>query len=230
LYMIKFMRKNKLQGLNILDIASPHMMAYYLSENNHVLKTNIDIGEKKFIKENKNLTFKIEDATKLSFPDNTFDVTYSISVIEHIYKEYGKAISEMIRVTKKDGYIYLTFPVSNEHKEEWVDWPIYSKQKSHEDKIFFQYRFCDEDVNSIIKSIKNSQVVSKDIFWEKKDGTYNKAMGAITKNLGNKYLNFIKNIFINSYYGLTMFPSKSVTSFSRGKPFGNIHLVLKKLK
>ena len=227
-YMIKFMKKNDLHDLDILDISSPHMMAYYLSKKNRVLKTNIDIDEKKFIKENKNLTFKLEDATRLSFPDNTFDMTYSISVIEHIYKEYSKAISEMIRVTKNGGYIYLTFPVAEKYKEEWLDGYVYSNQFSKERKTFFFYRFSESEINYLLNQLQGVQILYKDIFWERTIGLFDSVIRKLNFKLKNKYINFIMNIFINNYYGFTMFPSKPVMNFPKGKLFGNIHLILKK--
>jgi len=228
-YLIKFMKKNNLRGLNILDVSSPHMMAYYLSKNNSILKTNIDFEEKRFIKENKNLRFKLEDATKLSFPDNVFDMTYSISVIEHIYKNYNKAISEMIRVTKKGGYIYLTFPVAEKYKEEWVRGYVYSNQFSKEGKTFFFYRFDENEINSLLDQLQNVEVLYKDIFWEKINGTYDKTMKTLRNASRNKFLNFIKNVFINNYRGFTIFPTNPVTNFPKDKLFGNIHLILRKV-
>lgn len=228
-YIIKFIREKDLRNLNILDVSSPHMIAYYLSKNNNVLKTNIDDNERKFIKENKNLKFKLEDATELSFPDNTFDMTYSISVIEHIYEKYSEAISEMIRVTKKGGYIYLTFPISKEHKEEWLDEKIYSKQKSSGEKNFFQYRFDKNDVTSIINRAKNTKIILKDIFWEKNEGSYDRAMESLRSNFLNKYLKFIKNLFVNYFYGFTMFSREPYCDYAEAKSFGNLHLILQKI-
>lgn len=227
-YLIKFLKKNNLYNLNILDVSSPHLMAYYLSKKNRVLKINIDIAEKKYIKENRNLVFKLEDATQLSFSDNTFDLTYSISVIEHIYEKYSKAICEMIRVTKKGGYVYLTFPVAEKYREEWLDGYVYPNQFSNGERTFFFYRFNENKINSLLNQLPGVKVLARDIFWEKKIGIYDSAIKKINFKLKNKYLNFIKDIIINNYYGFTMFPSKPITNFPKGKLFGNIHLILRK--
>ena len=227
-YLKKFIKKNDLHDLHILDVASPHMMAYYLSKNNHVLKTNIDIDEKKFIKENKNLTFKIEDATRLSFPDDTFDLVYSISVIEHIYGGYNQAILEMVRVAKKGGYVYLTFPVAKEHKEDWVDGDVYLNPFSKDGKTFFSYRFSESDVASMLDQLQGVSVAHKDIFWEKTPGLVYSIIKRLNYKSKNKYITFIKDVIVNNYYGFTMFPATPVTHFPKGKFFGVIHLVLKK--
>jgi len=47
------------------------------------------------------------------FPDNTFDATISVSVIEHMSKDdFKKAVGEIVRVTKSGGTILLTMDVS----------------------------------------------------------------------------------------------------------------------
>ena len=46
-----------LKDLYILDVSSPHTLAYMLSRENKVVKTNIDAGERKFIRESARLRF-----------------------------------------------------------------------------------------------------------------------------------------------------------------------------
>lgn len=54
----------------------------------------------------------VADATKLPFEDNYFDVSFSFSTIEHIpeKEKRNKAFEELIRVTKKSGYVIITVP------------------------------------------------------------------------------------------------------------------------
>lgn len=58
----------------------------------------------------KNLKFLVGDATALPFEDNTFDVTlcprYSINAIP-LYEKRLTTISEMVRVTKPGGLVYI---------------------------------------------------------------------------------------------------------------------------
>ena len=51
----------------------------------------------------------IGDARYLPFKDNSFDLVYSLGVVEH-FPETLKAIKEQSRVVKKDGKILLTVP------------------------------------------------------------------------------------------------------------------------
>ncbi len=53
--------------------------------------------------------FKKEFGERMSFPDNTFDVVHCYTVLEHVQNVDG-CLSEMIRVTKPGGFIYISTP------------------------------------------------------------------------------------------------------------------------
>lgn len=229
-YLKKFISKNKLNNLKILDVSSPYIMSYILCKGNKVTKTDIDQSEKKFIEENKNLVFKIEDATNLSFADSTYDLVYSVSVIEHIYEKYVKAIKEMVRVAKKGGYIYITFPVAKEYLEEWSEGSVYEKQYKENNKTFFQYRFDKKHVDIIMNAIQyeNVDIIHGDIFWERKDGAYDELISVIKAKKKNVYMNFIKDLIANFYYGFTLFRESSSSDFINATSCGNMHIILQK--
>jgi ubiquinone/menaquinone biosynthesis C-methylase UbiE len=48
-------------------------------------------------------------AETLPFPDNSFDLTWCFTVVEHV-QNVERSIEEMIRVTKPGGYIYINTP------------------------------------------------------------------------------------------------------------------------
>lgn len=229
-YLLKFLAKKKLENLDILDISSPHSMSYLLSRKNNVIKTNIDPSEEKFIKKTEKLTFKLQDATELTYNDDKFDLVYSISVVEHIYEKYVTAIKEMFRVTKPGGFVYLSFPVSNKHVEEWSQDYVYSNQyKDNEKRNFFQYRFSKEDCDAIINEIsKHAIILNKDIYWEASEGKYNTAMAKMQNIKRYKYINFIKSALLNMYFGFTLFEKKSSSEFTSPKDFGNMQIILRK--
>ena len=58
------------------------------------------------------LAFQVEDATRLSFPDATFDVAVSYSTIEHIAgaDDRRAALREMTRVVRPGGHVVITVP------------------------------------------------------------------------------------------------------------------------
>lgn len=52
------------------------------------------------------ITYRAMDAAKMEFPDQSFDITYSIATFEHVPNPYA-VLSEMLRVTKIGGYCYV---------------------------------------------------------------------------------------------------------------------------
>lgn len=56
-----------------------------------------------------NVTYRVEDALNLNFPDNHFDLITSVDVIEHVGKP-ERMIEEVQRVLKPDGIALITFP------------------------------------------------------------------------------------------------------------------------
>ena len=64
---------------------------------------------KKRLKSKKNVDLKVGDIEKINFPDETFDMVYTTYTLEHLNKP-EKVIEEMVRVTKKGGYLILISP------------------------------------------------------------------------------------------------------------------------
>jgi len=60
----------------------------------------------------KKIRFQVANATNLPFKNEGFDIVMAFSTIEHIpdEKDREKAIKEMVRVTKKGGYLVITVP------------------------------------------------------------------------------------------------------------------------
>ncbi|MFT6603871.1 MAG: SAM-dependent methyltransferase, partial [Bacteriovoracaceae bacterium] len=147
----KFIKKENLHKMKVLDVSSPHQMSMLLhGTDNDLLRINTDPKEEFLIDHRDNLRFKFEDATALTLSDNEFDLVYSISVIEHIHAKYLLAIKEMVRVLKPGGHLYLSFPLDAEYSEVWLDYEDYPGQFTKDGKYFFQYNFNKE---TIVKEI-----------------------------------------------------------------------------
>ena len=56
-----------------------------------------------------NLSYRIEDALNLSFPENTFDLVTSVDVMEHVGKP-RRMTEEIARVLRPGGLAFITFP------------------------------------------------------------------------------------------------------------------------
>lgn len=227
-YLLKFLKILSFKPRKILDISSPYMLAYILCKDAQVIKTDINPLEEVTIRKNSNLYFKLEDATSLSFADDSFDMVYSISVIEHIYEKYQQAIQEMIRVLRPGGYLYLSFPVSCKHTEEWLDTDIYARQYREDGKTFFQYRFSEDDVKVMVAVAAGVELIDMSVFWEKHDGLYDRIVKASKKPSIFASLTSLRDGFDNLWYGFNLTDS-SPADFSCSKSFGNASLLLRKM-
>ena len=90
------------------------LMSAYLAEKNKVTvldlsKNSLNIAKYNFNKKNVKGNFIEGDLLKMPFKNNSFDVVWNQGVIEH-FKDPSRAMKEMIRVTKKDGYVVIFIP------------------------------------------------------------------------------------------------------------------------
>jgi ubiquinone/menaquinone biosynthesis C-methylase UbiE len=85
-------------------------VAKYIARNymGNVIATDIDAAQIAAAKEGSgnrsNLSFQTADAVALPFDDESFDVVISFGVLHHI-EDWQKALSEIKRVLKPDGYL-----------------------------------------------------------------------------------------------------------------------------
>ena len=86
-----------------LDIINQFGEVYLIDIN----KKALDLIPKNMCKEKKICTI-----TKITYPDNYFDVVCSFDVFEHINDDI-KAVSEVRRVLKKGGFLIFTVPAFN---------------------------------------------------------------------------------------------------------------------
>jgi ubiquinone/menaquinone biosynthesis C-methylase UbiE len=98
-------------------------------------------------------TYLIADASKLPFPDNSFDIVTSFDNLEHI-KEYQEVLKEIVRVLKPNGKLILN--TINKHNKFTFDWLLekmgsdyHLRRAGHVKELFF-------DAHEIEKLLKQS--------------------------------------------------------------------------
>jgi len=63
------------------------------------------------------IDFKVYDLTNLGYNDNSFDITYCISVLEHA-SNHAKIFEQFKRVLKPNGLLIVSFDISLEDKDK----------------------------------------------------------------------------------------------------------------
>ncbi|MEP1207421.1 MAG: methyltransferase domain-containing protein [Rhizobiaceae bacterium] len=99
---------NKLEGKRIIHFA-PEAIWMKMMKDNPLYET-ADLYQKGVDHQ--------EDMTQLSFEDESFDVVMANHVLEHI-DEDDKAISELYRILKKDGFALITVPINAGRNETY---------------------------------------------------------------------------------------------------------------
>ena len=94
------------------------------------------------------LSVQVGDVTKLTFPNNYFDGYWSLGVIEHDIKGFSSIRDEMLRVLKKGGYLFLTFPHMNLLRKLNAALGFYPpyKPNSRPAGYFYQYIYNAQDI------------------------------------------------------------------------------------
>jgi ubiquinone/menaquinone biosynthesis C-methylase UbiE len=108
----------------VLDIGCAHgLLLHRIKKEYGARGTGIDISKnliEKAKQEDPENEYVYGDATKLPFPDNTFDLVLSFDNLEHI-KEYELTMKEIVRVLKPDGRLLLnTINKNNKYTFDWL--------------------------------------------------------------------------------------------------------------
>lgn len=114
-------------------------------------------GFPKCLENKANFTYKIgneSEPVKIDFPDNNFNVIFSIGVLEHVHETGGdqlKSLKEIARILKKQGRFYC-FHLPN--KYSWVETLIsiiYKFIKIHGSAPHSK-KFTRKDIESLVKA------------------------------------------------------------------------------
>jgi 2-polyprenyl-3-methyl-5-hydroxy-6-metoxy-1,4-benzoquinol methylase len=103
----------------------------------------------------------VQDITKMSYPDNYFDITICTSVIEHIFPQCGFmgdmiAMREISRITKPGGIIFISTDITKNYskwhsgtfyysRDDIYDRLINPSKCSLRGEIYFDFDSCEHD-------------------------------------------------------------------------------------
>lgn len=113
-------RKIKNEKINLLNIAPDYAIQTKLKKLKNISYTSIDIESE--------LATQKADITNLKFSDNSFDVVLCYHVLEHVGDDQ-KAISEIFRVLKSDGWAILQSPINENREFTFEDFTVKTPQE-----------------------------------------------------------------------------------------------------
>lgn len=115
---VKYVEQYLKDGMKIIEIgAATGRYSHYFAQKGfevdavELIEHNIEVFKTKTLP-GENVKIKQGNALDLSeYPDNSYDITLLLGPMYHLYTadEQQKALSEAIRITKPDGYIFVAY-------------------------------------------------------------------------------------------------------------------------
>lgn len=156
------MESNKFK--TVLDIGSPKLLSLFLAIEKHLDVYATDLQDNAifstwetyynyFLLKKRSVGKYIpsyEDARNLTYPNESFDIVYSISVLEHI-PDTGDTLAsiEISRVLKEGGIAIIEVPFALNEYNTFVRKDIYNR-KYNKDPLFYERCY---DENSLFRRI-----------------------------------------------------------------------------
>ncbi len=160
-FVLRNILNNKKDKLKILDAGSGvTFFPYYvnsLNKNVEIVCCDYDDSLERVFSNinsnfNVNVKFTCSDIRNMPYEDNSFDIIYCISVLEHT-KDYEKIIKEFKRLLKKEGRLIITFDLA---LDGFSDIPIKEAQELL-DKLYEYFP------KKQISSVNISKLLSEEI-------------------------------------------------------------------
>lgn len=151
-------------GTRVLDVSSPKCFGMYLAYHFPIEAHLTDIDRPTVrqaeqlwgvvrSKAHGQVSFSIQDGRSLGYPDSSFDIVFSMSVVEHIEGCRGDtmAIQEMTRVLKPGGTLAVSVPFGQEYLEQEIVGVRAAAQRTEDRaRYFFQRIYSQEAVEDRI--------------------------------------------------------------------------------
>ena len=164
---------------DVLDLASPKLLALWLAHHTSAAVVATDLWPteverwRRLVRavdpsghRYRRLTLETADGTALPYEDESFDVAYSVSVIEHIPGSGdAMAMSELARVLRPGGLLILTFPFRKRLEEEWVERDVYG-EKYRGEPLFFCRHYSTDAVHERLIGDRPFDIVEQ-LLWRK---------------------------------------------------------------
>lgn len=142
----------------VLDIGSPKLLGLYMAHNydadirmTDISPLNIDPYERMWDAWKHNAKgkafFQVQDARQLAFPDESYDIVYSMSVLEHIEGDDQDAtvVKEMLRVLKPGGRLLISVPFGPRYEEQVIMGLAHAVERVDSNQAYFFQRIYDRE-------------------------------------------------------------------------------------
>lgn len=168
------------RGARVLDLGSPKDLAIFLARHRGFQVTATDIlpdavalGRRYAIAQGLDgagpgrVLSEVQDGRALSYPDDSFDAVYSVSVLEHIPDRGDTAaIRELVRVVKPGGPVVVTVPYDDRYRETYVQHDVYERARVGDEAVFFERHYDNAALTERLIDPSGATLVDLEIWGE----------------------------------------------------------------
>jgi SAM-dependent methyltransferase len=174
--------------------------------------------------------FALQDARCLSYPQENFDVVYSMSVIEHVGGETGdcQSLSEMTRVLKPGGPLLVSVPIGQKYiLQDRVGLEGAARETTHRNRYFFQRIYTPAAVEGrLLKAVPNA-VLRQAVTIGRETGLISKFYGSLGPG-ARGLLGFLNPVLSsrlnNTHEGIADVPSNYSDLCTKRDVYGDLML------
>lgn len=168
------------RGARVLDLGSPKDLSAILARSLGCAVTAVDILPHAIALSQRHaraqgldgrgvgkITSEVQDGRTLSYPDNTFDAAYSVSVLEHIPDRGDTAaMQELVRVVKPGGLVVVTTPYDRAYRETFVEESVYERQQVASEPVFFERHYDEAALAERLLDPITAELVDRETWGE----------------------------------------------------------------
>jgi ubiquinone/menaquinone biosynthesis C-methylase UbiE len=115
--------------------------------------------------------FSLQDARALTYQENSFDIVYSMSVVEHVSGEVGDslALTEMVRVLRPGGLLLFSVPFGPVYAEQWRKNFVGAVEERNDSTYHFFQRIYDSRSlqTRLLQRLANLDICSAWTVWRR---------------------------------------------------------------
>jgi SAM-dependent methyltransferase len=178
--------------------------------------------------------FSVQDARSLKYPEEAFDLVYSMSVIEHVGGETGdsKSIQEMIRVLKRGGILLVTVPFGQTYiEQDRIGFESAARRTGNGDRYFYQRIYTPAAVEGRISEAAPNAVLQRAVTVCREPGLISRVHGHFGANARGLLgcLNPILSAALNhTQEGISPVASSYSDLHSEGDVYGDLMMAWEK--
>ena len=169
------------RGMKLLDLGSPKDLALLLAREygadvtaTDILPGAVDLAMRYAMTQGIAgrgpglVTGEVQDGRRLSYPDDSFDAAFSVSVVEHIPDSGDSdAMRELVRVVKPGGLVVITTPFDAVYRETFIDGDVYERKSHGAAPLFFERHHDWETLHSRLVTPSAAKALDIELWGER---------------------------------------------------------------